>query len=380
MKARALPAMVIVALLAAGGSSAASTPLTNYPVPRGGFTVAIPSSWVDLTNVTPEPDKNGKTPTIAAIAKAASTDGAKKLVAADPKGQGTVYIDVEVERVGPVTASTAASETLKAIRKVTGKKGSVTSKPARLAGGEGYVLNFVYKQHESSEYLLIHDQIEYSILYVAPQASWAKYASTFEESAASFRFLAAPKLTAVVLSTSQLGAGYKSSLIPEGNSFIGEATLDLCAGTYPSESLRTGRLQLRYVHAGKAIRVSNEVVTYTKGGAQEALREVRGVAASCARKPVVLEQGQLKNVLSVVPIKDAKLLPGSVAVRITVKETNGSKHATTTGVAIYQVKNDTLSGVYAWTTPGTTIDQAAQVGLRAAEQSARNLGGIAFTA
>jgi hypothetical protein len=384
MRTRLLLAAVVVSIALPAGSSAASTPLTNYPVPRGGFTLALPATWVDLTSTTPEPGTNGKTPTIAAIAKAASADGSKKLVALDPKAKGKVYIDVDVDRIGPVSAAAAATATASAIRKVIGATGSVTSTPVELGAGAAFRLHFVYKQageaYESSEYLLVQSQVEYLILYVAPEASWPKYSAIFDASAHSFRLLPSPNLASVMLSNAQVGAGYKGSVIPGGDSFIGQATLDLCAGTYPSESLRTGRLQMRYLHTGKAVPVSNEVVTYVNGGAQEALREVRAVAQSCARTPVVVKQGAVTNTLTVTPIKGSNLLPGSVGVRITVLVTDGRKRATSTGVAIYQVKNNMLSGIYAWSTADTTIAQAQKIGLHAAEQSARNLGGTALTA
>jgi hypothetical protein len=384
MKARLVLAAAVLSIAVPAGSSAASTPLTNYPVPRGGFELALPTTWVDLTSTTPLPGKNGKTPSMAAIAKAASADGSKKLVALDPKAGGKVYIDVDVDRIGPVSASVAASATARAVRKVIGVQGSLTSTPVTLDAGPGFRLHFFYRQanqaFESSEYLLVLGQIEYLILYVAPETSWPKYSAIFDASAHSFRLLPAPNLASVVLSNAQVGAGYKGPVIQGGESFIGEVTLDLCAGTYPSESLRTGRLQIRYLHSGKTVPVSNEVVTYVSGGAQEALREVRGVALSCASKPVVVKQGAVTNTLTVTPITGSNLLPGSVAVRITVLATDGKKRATTTGVAIYQVKNDVLSGVYAWSTAKTTIAQAERIGLHAAAQSARNLGGLGLTA
>ncbi|HUY72087.1 MAG TPA: hypothetical protein VMV08_07575, partial [Gaiellaceae bacterium] len=364
MKTRLVLAAVVVSIVLPSGSSAASTPLTNYPVPRGGFTVALPSTWVALTSTTPVPGANGKTPSMAAIAKAANADGSKKLVALDPKAKGKVYLDVDVDRIGRVSATAAAAATANAIRKVIGATGSLTSTPVKLDAGPAFRLHVVYKQageaYESSEYLLVQGQIEYLILYVAPKASWPTYSAIFEASARSFRLLASPNLRSVVLSNAQVGSGYKGSVIPGGDSFIGEATLDLCAGTFPSESLRTGRLQMSYLHKGKAVPVSNEVVTYVSGGAQEALREVRAVAESCARTPVVVRRGTVTNTLTVVPIRGSNLLPGAVAVRITVLITAGKKRATSTGVAIYQVKNNMLSGVYAWSTADTTIAQAEQ--------------------
>ncbi len=384
MKTRLVLAAVVVSIALPAGPGAASTPLTNYPVPRGGFMVALPPTWVDVTSTTPVPGANGKTPSMAAIAKAASADGSRKLVALDPKAKGKVYIDVDVDRVGTVTATAAAAATVHAIRKVIGASSPLSSTPVTLAAGAGFRLHFSYTQsgegYESSEYLLVLNQVEYLILYVAPKTKWAAYSALFDASAHSFRLLPGPDLSNVALSNAEVGAGYKGSVIPGGASFIGEATLDLCAGSYPSESLRTGRLQLSYVHAAPAVSVSNEVVTYVHGGAQEALREVRGVARSCARTPVVVKQGAVTNTLTVAPLKGSKLLPGAVAVQITVLASDGKRHVVSTGVAIYQVKNDTLSGVYAWSTAHTTLAQAEKIGLHAAAQSARNLGGLALSA
>ena len=106
--------------------------------------------------------------------------------------------------------------------------------------------------------------------------------------------------------------------------------------------MRTGRIQLRYTRAGRSVPVSNEVVTYTPGGAAEALREVRSVSQACAKKAVVLKHGTVTNTFSVTPIKDSKLLPGAVAVRVVVTATDGKKHAKSVGIAVYQEKNDTL--------------------------------------
>ena len=109
------------------------------------------------------------------------------------------------------------------------------------------------------------------LVYVAPTASWKKYAPIFDQSAKSFRFLAGPNLSKIVLQGAQIAHGYKVAAYPGGSSFIGETTLDLCAGSYPSENLRTGRLQVSYNHPTKTVDISNEVVTYVSGGAQQAL-------------------------------------------------------------------------------------------------------------
>jgi hypothetical protein len=178
----------------------------------------------------------------------------------------------------------------------------------------------------------------------------------------------------VVLAQNQVGPGYKVGSYPFGSSFIGEPTLDLCAASYPSEALRTARLQVRYSHKGSGIEVSNEVVRYTAGGAAQALKEVGAVAQACAVKPAVLTNGTLKETYSVSPLKDPKLPAGAVVVKLTITVSKGKQHQTQTGLAIYQVKGDTLSGVYAFVGKGTTFAETEKIAFHAAEQSAKNLG------
>ena len=62
-------------------------------------------------------------------------------------------------------------------------------------------------------------------------------------------------LDRVVLAAADVGPGYRRSVIPGGRLVQGETTLDFCSLTYPSESLRTGRLQVAF-DAGAADRPS----------------------------------------------------------------------------------------------------------------------------
>src|SRR5262249_40745995 len=206
-------------------------------------------------------------------------NGSLKLIAADPTSKGSAYMDTGVARVGNVPLATVAAATKKALQQTLGKRGKVTSKRTAIAAGPAYVLHLSRKgsPNETDEYLFIKDQVEYVMVFVATSSSWAKYAPMFTQSAKSFRITTGPNLSRVVLAGSQVGAGYKLTNFPFGNSFIGEPTLDLCGSAYASESLRTGRLQVRYTHPGKAVAVSNEVVTYAGAGAQQALQEVTSV-------------------------------------------------------------------------------------------------------
>src|SRR5262249_37172160 len=156
------------------------------------------------------------------------------------------------------------------------------------------------------------------------------YQPLFAKSAQSFRLVPGPNLSKIVLKGSQVGAGYKLTMFPFGNSFIGEPTLDLCGAAYSSETLRTGRLQVRYTRPGKSVAVSTEVVTYAGAGAQQALEEVASVAKACAHKPVVLTSGSLTETYKVSPLTDPKLPAGSVVVKLEITATDGKKKVTQT--------------------------------------------------
>lgn len=82
-------------------------------------------------------------------------------------------------------------------------------------------------------------------------------------------------------------------LLPGGNLVAGQTTLDLCNGTYPSESLRSARLQVvEYDGSGDSV-LSTEAVLYrTPADAAQAMNEVRRVARTCPNSPVVSPVGE----------------------------------------------------------------------------------------
>ncbi len=374
MTVRALCVLAMLAVVAVPQAGAAS--LAEYQVPTGGFAIGLPPTWVGVTSASPSVlAQLEKLPTFSSFAR----NNALKLIAADPATKGKVYMDTGAARVGAVSLGTLAKQTKSAIVSGLGKTAIVTSRNVSLPAGPAFVIHVAAAKkagtNESDEYLFIHDQVEYVLVYVAPTASWAKYAPLFAQSVAMFRYLPGPNLSSIVLAGSQVGRGYTLVAYPNGNSFIGETTLDLCAGTYPSENLRTGRLQVSYKHPAKSVDVSNEVVTYVKGGAKQALAEVAKVAHSCASKTVTAKRGAVTTTFRTTAMHDSKLPAGSVAVKLVIKATDGKKHVTQTGIAIYQVKGDTLSGVYTFVAKGTTFADAERVAFHAAEQSTRNLGG-----
>jgi hypothetical protein len=367
---------------------AGAAPLSTLQVPAGGFSIALPPTWVGVTSALPDVlAKLEKVPAFQSMAKS----GALKLIAADPATQGAVYMDTGAERIGAISLDALGKGTKTAYIQGLGKRAIVTVRKVTLPAGPSYMIHVTPRQkagtNESTEYILLRDQVEYVLVYVAPTTSWAKYSSMFEQSAKSFQFLASPDLSKVVLQGAQIGHGYKVAAFPGGSSFIGETTLDLCGGTYPSENLRTGRLQVGYKHPVKDVDVSNEVVTYLSGGAKQALSEVSKVAKTCASKAVVKKNGAITTTFKTTPVTDPRLPHGTVAVKLVVKQTDGKKHVTQTGIAIYQVKDNTLSGVYTFAVKGTTFADVQRVAFHAAEQSAKNLGfgkkktgGTGFTA
>jgi hypothetical protein len=367
-------------LLLMAAPAGAVTPLATYKVPRGAFTIRLPSSWVDLT----VPSKALSSGSPATIAKYVDANGPLKLIAADPATAGRVFLKVRVERVGPTDAKTITKVTVDAARKNVGKAGKVTSTPVSLGAGKGYVIHLTEAgsggQTGGLIYVLVKDQVLYALTFSAPGEMWAKYSPLFDQIARTFRFTPGPDLGHLILKPTQVGTGYKRTVIDQGGSFIGEGTIDLCGATYPSESLRTGRLQVRYSHTGKTVTLSNEIATYSSQGAAEAMREVSAEAKACAAKPVVRKQGSLTTTFKVDPLSDPKLLPGTVAVHLTVSASDGKKKVSEDWIVIYQRNGETISGVYALATKGTTLAAAKRIGLHAAEQSAHVLAGSLFTA
>lgn len=69
---------------------------------------------------------------------------------------------------------------------------------------------------------------------------------------------------------------------PNGNGVAAAGTLDLCGGTYPSESLRTARLQVSAFDERGDDFLGTEAVLYGgPAGAAQALTELKAVTAAC---------------------------------------------------------------------------------------------------
>ena len=189
---------------------------------------------------------------------------------------------------------------------------------------------------------------------------------------------APPDLTKLALSAKQVGASYVLLQRTDGHG-LGTRTLDLCGtANYPSEKLRTSRLQVEYLRKDDRLGLSNEVVTYKPGGAAQALRELYAHATSCPHKPIVPgEQNLPPLTFTVTRLKDSNLLKGYLAVRVRTVGVIKGKKVDQISYAVYQRYGNVLSGVYSYvlTGPATYGNAADQMAfcLHAAEQSALNL-------
>src|ERR1700693_246739 len=121
----------------------------------------------------------------------------------------------------------------------------------------------------------------------------------------------APNVAKLILKPAQVGKGYARFERRDGVG-VTTPTLNLCGRTgYPSEKLRTARLQVDYLKRGVTIGLSNEVVAYKWGGATLAWREGRRHALLCRRTRMVTgEPGWPPLTVTITPITDVKLLKG----------------------------------------------------------------------
>jgi len=134
-----------------------------------------------------------------------------------------------------------------------------------------------------------------------------------------------------------------------GGDGLGQPTLDLCNGTYPSELRRTARFQDAVLDSGGRLVLSTEAVLYRDGsGTTQALRELRSVVAGCPSTPVQSPIGQpavITTFNSTAP--DAgwprTATVNRVAFDLTTDDGSGMPRRT---IAVYLQRGRALLGVY----------------------------------
>jgi hypothetical protein len=180
-----------------------------------------------------------------------------------------------------------------------------------------------------------------------------------------------PQVMKMVLTASQVGDGYVVLQRRDGIGVSNTVTMNLCGTAgYPSETMRTARLQVDYLKRTSQVGLSNEVVAYKKGGAAQAMQEAARHASTCPTKAIKTDPALPALRFRFTHIQGAKLLKGYLALKVRVTGTVKGKKVDETSYAVYQRLGDVLSGTYSF---GPDTKEQLRFVLHAAQQSAINL-------
>jgi hypothetical protein len=155
-------------------------------------------------------------------------------------------------------------------------------------------------------------------------------------------------LSNLVVRQQDVPASYTVATISGGDQVQGQATLDLCDASYPSEALRLERLQTAAFDAQQTAGLSTEAVLYRSADATaQAFREVAQVAASCPSTPTTdpITGAQSTTTFGPVPDKSWGHTPGVDRAAYTVTTTDSSGTSRTSTV-VYLKRGPILLGVY----------------------------------
>jgi hypothetical protein len=133
-----------------------------------------------------------------------------------------------------------------------------------------------------------------------------------------------------------------------GGNGLSQPTLDLCNGTFASESMRTARLQVAAVDQQGNTALSTEAVLYSSGaGTTAAFSELKATAAACPDGPVDSPVGQPTATTRFGPAPDAVWPQVPSVERLAYAfDTISSTGETSHSVAVYLRRGRALLGVY----------------------------------
>ena len=165
----------------------------------------------------------------------------------------------------------------------------------------------------------------------------------------------AAALAGLGLVQSDLPSAYSVQLIPSGNLVSGTTTLDLCNGTFPSESLRVARLQVVAADAQGDVPLSTEAVLYPNAAATaQAFTELASVAAKCPNGPVRSPTGGTTVTTTFDPAPDGTWAQVATVDRLaysfTSTDTSGNA---VKSVAVYLKRGRVLLALYFYDLAGT---------------------------
>ena len=136
-------------------------------------------------------------------------------------------------------------------------------------------------------------------------------------------------------------------LVNNGTDTVNTATLDLCNGRYPSETLRTARLQVVVDGPETTTGMSTEAVLYrSPTGSAQAFGELRAVTAACPPRPVVSPVGEptLTTRFNAPPDKGWPNTPS--VQRLAYDLTTTEQGQSTRTIAVYLRRGRALMGIY----------------------------------
>lgn len=139
-----------------------------------------------------------------------------------------------------------------------------------------------------------------------------------------------------------------SVILPPGGEGLSRPTLDLCNGTFPSESLRTARLQDAVVDERGGLTFGTEAVLYRdSGGAIQAVSELAAVVGTCPSTPVRSPVGAPTVITSFAAPPDGAWPQTATVNRLAFDfTTTDASGATTRTIAVYLQRGRALLGVY----------------------------------
>jgi hypothetical protein len=154
-------------------------------------------------------------------------------------------------------------------------------------------------------------------------------------------------LADLIVNNADLGGLQQVAGLPGGNG-LSQPTLDLCNGTFPSETQRTARLQVRAVDSAGETTLSTEAVLYASGaGTMAAFSELKDTAAKCPPGPVESPVGLPTVTTKFGPAPDADWPQVPTVERIAFSfDSIDSSGETTRSVAVYLRRGRALLGVY----------------------------------
>ena len=158
----------------------------------------------------------------------------------------------------------------------------------------------------------------------------------------------APLLQRLVVRQPDVPSSNSVELLDGGNQVSGQTTLDLCNGRFPSEALRTARLQVVEYDGASVGVLSTEAVLYRHSpDAAQAMREVRSVAAKCPDAPVVspVNEPTVTTRFQAAPDRSWPSVGGVERLAFAFTTTDASG-LTEQHVAVYLHRGRVLEGVY----------------------------------